>query len=256
MPETLATKVLVGSLLFLFGAVVTHLWTRFRGRLVTLSWTATGTRLAVRADDTGYGRVEVFYNGHPVNNLHLISVALRNESTKDLTNILVNLAFLEGSEFVISEGTLIGSLTPITIDAGFMTAWLALSDQNPIPPEVRYYQTRRNYPIPVFNRGAVARFDILSTRSVDNNNPAVSVAVDHPGVQVKNRPPVTETLGVPDSRAQLIGILLAIAVTIAVVVRPLPAWVVGTVSLVVGLTAIILGALAVLLVRGISRILS
>lgn len=256
MPETFLSKLIAGAVLFLFGALVTQFWTRFRGRLATLSWTATSSRLAVSSEPNPHAKLEVLYNGQRVNNVHLVTIFLRNESTKDLTNVMVNLAFSDGSAFLISEGQLIGSLKPLLVDAKFMSDWLALANQTPLPAEVAYYGTRRDYPLAVFNRGAVARFDAFVTRSSDGNNPMVSLAVDHEGVQVRNRPPVAEFFGVQQSRAQIIGLVLAAALTALAIRSPIPVWGVGLAGLVVGLVALLLGASAVRLVRAILKILS
>lgn len=255
-PESIASKFWLAVATFLVGALVTHIWTRFRSRLATLSWTATSARWAVSAADTGYGAVQVLYENQPVNNLHVVTIILRNESTRDLVDLPITFAFLEGTLILISEGSVVGNIRPLAVDQAFMGAWREAVSADPLSPQVRYFQTRRDYAIPVFNRGSVARFDALVTRPIDNNNPLVNVEISHAGVQVKNRAPATELLGVPQTRAQIYGIILAAVVTYAAVKYLRAPGAIGATSLMVGLMASVIGALAIRLVQALTRALS
>jgi len=122
-------KVVEGVFLFLFGALVDHLWNRYRGRPVLLRWTAEYVRLAA-SSDVPFAKVDVLYNNHPVTNVYLASIQLQNESNSDLQNVVVNLACLEGSRVLISEGRLAGSLQSLPFTLAFDQA-LTTAIQNP-----------------------------------------------------------------------------------------------------------------------------
>lgn len=231
-------QVIRAVILVLFGALVTHLWNRFRGKPTLLRWTDQYVRLAV-STDAALATVEVLYNGAPVTNLYLASVQFQNESNTDLQNVIVNLACLEGSRILLSEGNLAGSLQSLPFAPAFDQA-LTTAIQNPAQANWAYLNTRRDYLVPVFNRGALTNFVLLLTRD-DLLEPRVQLACDHVGARVIHQPAVWVLWGIPMKQGIIVGVIAGLALALAVslntsspLVAALFAWLIGLTSSFIG----------------------
>ena len=236
--------------LFLFGALVTHVWGKYRNRPKAVRWSASYWKVAVAAAHPQFGTVEVSYNGTQVKNVHTGWIEVENESNADLQEVVVNMACLEQSRILVSTASLGGSLQTIPFTDSF---WAALS--NPQPPDIQYLTTHRDYRIPVFNRGAKATFVLLLNRD-DAAQPMVDVSCDHLGVQFRRRPPTVIFLGVPQEHARWTGIVLTLIGSIFLCVSLTSAWAIGLSSWALGILCLLFGALLVKLWRWIGKQLS
>ncbi len=233
-PET-QNQILRGIVLFLFGALVTHVWNRYRSRLKPIRWSAWYFKVAVAAADPQFGTTEVRHDGHPVANVHSAFVQVENESNSDLENVVVNMACLEGSRILRSMGAVQGSLQSIPFTTNFWN-WL-------IDPEHRfaaYVSTHSDFQIPVLNRGGKANFSFLLCRD-DALEPRLTVTCDHLGIEFKQRPSAIMLWGVPQIQAVCVGLAASFICVVALVVRVHSTWVTGVVAWVLGCLASILG---------------
>ena len=233
-PETL-NQILLGILLFLFGALVNHVWNRYRSRLKPIHWSAWYFKVAVAAADPLFGTIEVRHDGSPVANVHTASVQVENGSNSDLENVVINVACLERSRILRAMGAMQGSLQPIPFTANF---WNALSD-----PEHRfaaYVSTHSDFQIPVLNRGAKANFSFLLSRG-DALEPRLTVTCDHLGIEFKQRPSAVMLLGVPTMQAVWVGLAASFICVVALVVRVHSTWVTGFLAWVLGCCGSLLG---------------
>ncbi len=244
------SQILVGIVVFLFGALVNHLWNRYRRRLRCLRWSAEYHRLAVAAEDVAFGKVEVLYNKAPATNLHLAAIQLQNESASDLQGVVINMACLEGSTILVSQGALAGSLQNIPFTEEFNRA---LSNRE--HPNLAYLTTHRDYRIPVLNRGATANFAVLLHRN-DALQPNLTVACDHIGVQFRRQAPAAMFWGVPLVRAQIVGLVASFISAAVLAALLVSTWVVGLGSWAFGVLMLAFGAMIIKGWRSILRLLS
>ena len=169
-------------LLLIAGAVCNHFWARFRGRLVKLRWAVQYHRVAVSAQDAAFGTIQVLHNNRPVNNLHIATLQIQNESVRDLQNVELNIACFDGSTILVSEGALSESLQQIPLTTAFnQSLQQAVQNLAAVPGTIlSYLLTRRDYFLRVLNRGATANFVLLIERN-DTSPPNITVACDHVG---------------------------------------------------------------------------
>ena len=249
-----SSKLLVGALTFLFGAVVTQLWTRFRNRLATLTWTADTARLAASAEGD-FGKITVLYDDQPVGLLYLVTLTLRNESTTDLEDFGVTFGFSDGTRLLMSSGQLVGTIGGTNMPDDFFARWRTANEGQDLRISA-YFFTHREYILPVFNRGATAKYELLVTREDLTTVPALSVSCAHKGVQLRNRAPAKQFLGVNEGRATLAGFVLSLLAAIYLSRQPLTAFGLSISAWGVGTTSLLMGALALRLLRSIVRIMS
>ena len=147
------------------GAVLKHLWSRFRGRMAVITWFEQYQHLGMSAQDTRYGTLEVRFNGTPVRNLKMCHLQIDNESATDLENLQVNLVFSEGSHFLTGTASIEGTDQQFLFSqqlAETATRLMALPEaQRPNAPEATWLLSRREYLIPVLNRYTKATFALL-----------------------------------------------------------------------------------------------
>jgi hypothetical protein len=253
-PETTSGKFLVGALIFLFGAVVTQLWTRFRNRLATLTWTADTARLAASAEGD-FGKISVLYGDQPVGLLYLVTLTLRNESTTDLENLHLTYGFSDGTRILMSSGQLVGAIGGTTIPDDFFVRWRGANERQDFRVGA-YFVTHREYLLPVFNRASVVKYELLVTHEDSTIVPALSVSCAHKGVQLRNRAPAKQILGVNEGRATLAGFVLSFLVAVQLSRQPLSPFGLSIGAWVAGLTSLLVGALALRLLRVVARIMS
>ncbi len=225
-----------GIALFLFGAIVNHVWSRYRTRLKRLRWSAWHHRIAVAAEDPHFGRVDVLYEGQPVINVHSSQIQIENESNSDLTNVVINIAHLDGTRIYRSMGAVEGSLAAIPFTDAFSAA---LADFE--HADANYLITHRDYRIPVLNRGTKVSFFLLVGRD-HACQPLVTVSCDHVGVELKFLPPSYKVFGVPFQQAQVVGLAATFAFALALAWWLPYRWIISLAAWLVGVFALALGA--------------
>lgn len=237
------------------GAILLHLWTRFRGRLARLFWSAQHTPMALSTEDLGFGQVQVLYNGQPTVNLHVTQVLLRNTSTKDLTDLHAHLAYLEGTRILRSIGFIPGGLEALPHADNFDQLLTTAVAQQASAAQIDYLLRNHEYRIPVLNRGSAVQFGLLVTRD-DHSRPTISLDVTHPGVRLEYREPGTDIFGVRRAHAQIAGLVFGSLTALAVIALGASSFVSGLTGWLLGAFLLALGALVVKVIRGVSGLLS
>jgi hypothetical protein len=253
--EELLAKVGVGVATFLVGAIVTHLWMRFRSRLTILSWTTTSSRVAFSRNDPRYGNLEVHYNGTLVESVFWQAVELVNESTTDLSDLQIVVGFQPASIILTSEGAVSTSLLALPFEEKFLADWNRLVDSKASNDRISFYWEHRRFRIPVLNRQAVARFAFLITPPI-GADPILSVSCDHKGVVLRNRPPRDEILGVDRKSATWIGLVLSLAASVIVLRSMEPPWLAVLLSWFLGIFGILWGVMVIRLWRFLVKLMS
>ncbi len=70
-------SILAGLGIFLFGALVTQLWNRYRTRLRRPRWSDSYHKVAVAGEHAYVGKIKVLYNDNPVENVYTALMVCR-----------------------------------------------------------------------------------------------------------------------------------------------------------------------------------
>ena len=231
----------VGAVL---GGLVIQLWRQYRQRMVTVRWSVTHETIASGGDNPTWGRVEILYNGMRAGKLlQWCRVEIENESgSRDLSDVVVSLQYDQPEPVILSGGGYLEgsnkwlSWTP-SFAAEFDHYWkLSVDDRPPATNLLR----RRDFVIPVLNRGAKAIFFFLVRPEV--SNPTLHVYCDHLNVRLKHRPMRPMILGVVQAHARWTGLGVGCLVAVALAMSLTNIWVAVSVSLLVGWFGQLLGA--------------
>lgn len=201
------------------GAVAAHLWRRYRGRMVTLRWDARHQGIAFSAEDARFGKIEVLYNGVPVQNVYMTFVRVENESTKDLSDVDLNLVYADGSTIQVATGVVLGSANVLPLAPSFIEHVNQLGRIKPQDPKhsalLAYLTTRRDFRVPVLNRDSSLDIALL-VQAPQGKMPFINVSCDYPGVRMVARAPRQLLFGVDHQRAALTGFVVGLVAVLAV----------------------------------------
>lgn len=240
------------------GAILVHLWRRYRNRMVILRWQASHQALAISARDVLFGTIEVRYNGNPVQNLFFTTVDVQNESARDLTNVDLNLVFQDGTTIYMAHGAVQGSANTLPFADPFaadLTRLLALPPNDPSAPALAAaLSRRRDFRVPVLNRGGSVRVAMLVQASA-GRQPLVQLACDYPGVRLVFQGPRQLVFGVEQGRAALAGFVAGAVLVFAVTASALSPRLVATTSFLIGSLTAVLGAALIRTARWVARAL-
>lgn len=226
------------------GAILTQVWTRLRNRLATVRWTSYVWDIAVASEDQRIGKLELFYNGERAYKIQGCRIEIENESNVDLTNVEVNLSYLNKSAVILTaEGGLINSTQLFPFSDAFQTA---LNRVRSLPPEdqlkdadTEYLRHRCDFRIPVLNRGRKAELRLVLAPM--SSAPTLAASCDHTAVRFINRPPHDQWWGEPRNAAALIGALEAVGSALLLAqLTPSPIWLV--LSAILGAFCLVPGA--------------
>lgn len=230
------TRIWVGLLLLFAGAAINHFWGKYRNRLRKLRWSAWHTKIAVAAEDPYFGKVEVTYDGNKIANVHTTYIRLVNGSNADLKDVVVSIAYLDGSRIYRGRGLLEGGLQNFPFSDDFSNAIKRAQPDDP-----KYIWTHRGFRIPVFNRYAQANFYLLVGRD-DAATPVVTVGCQYVGARLVFEQQPAMLLGVPIAQASGAGIFATFLLTVWVVLRLSSAWKVGLAAWLLGSCSTVVGA--------------
>lgn len=237
-------------------ALASHLWRRFRHRMILLRCQIVHTPAA---NSAGLGaEFEVKYGGQSAPNLFLCSVTIQNDSSKDLAGVVVNLAYKDGTIFLTGGGSIIGSTKFLPLTAEYLEQFaraLALPTQEEQSSATLVLNTRRDYLLPVFNRGARAQF-AFTVHGVSSATPNLSVGCDHVGVRFVLQPPRQLFWGEPNARAAFTGLAAGIGLLLLLPHVVGSSWSVSWWMFFIGATTIVIGALLLKGWRLLTRVLS
>jgi hypothetical protein len=241
------------------GALLTHIWHRYRSRMTALRWQAAHLPLGVSAQDALFGTIEVRYNGQPVHNLFFTTIDLQNQSNADLKEVDLNLVFQDGTIIYMAHGEVHGSANMLPFAEPFnsdLNRFLGLQPQDPNRPALgAALSRRRDFRVPVLNRGASLRIAML-VEAQPGQRPFVNLACDHAGVKLLFQGPQDLLFGVQRGLAAVTGLTAALATVIILVASPINTTATAFIALALGSLTAAIGAGLIRSFRWFLRLLS
>lgn len=234
-----------GGLGILFTLVVQKIL-RKRG---VFSFRVVHNRVAMSADDQVFGSVRVTWNENPVANLFASAVDITNESLRDYEDVVVRI--FSNDTILLTERTeIVGTTRPVGLAEEYAKVVAVPAGTEATQEQINLYASRRDYLVPVFNRGQVVRLSYLHSPRGEAP-PTIWVDILHKGVKVRFRAPQNEFLGVPQPRAALVGAIVGLVVVVAAVVSLHSTGLIAGLAFVLGLVAQLPGALVIRIWRKI-----
>jgi hypothetical protein len=242
------------------GALGSHVWRRFRGRLTVIRCWIERNCIADSRQDARLGTTAVLFNGKPVHNVYVFVVRFKNDSNRDLQEVSVDLQFKDGTTMLSAIAGVDGSPDLLEFSPAYKRQ---LADLVAIPDAeadrktaaLESATTRRGFIAPVLNRMAQIVV-VCVVQGQPQRVPFVEVACVHPGAMLSMEAPGPKLFDVDVWHAILVG-LISTATSLAIVYYWLgpSSWLtVG--SFVVGAVATIIGAGLARLSRFVVQVMS
>lgn len=226
-------------------------WRKYKGRMVTLRWTANYQSVAVASATQGFGNIQVMRDGIPVQNLSMVFVEIENESSQDLTDVEVNLRYDDGTHFFFSDAYVRDVPHELTLASRWLSTLqrfnLLAESERPNSSDLRYLATRRDYLVPVLNRGA--KIDLRALVQAPAGIPRIILTCTHKGLRVREEPARPKLLGVDAKRSALLGIAVAVITALVLWIDFTPNVVVVWIAFGAGLFAQLFGVGILWLIR-------
>lgn len=236
----LDNKYLIGSASGIGGIVATLCVQQILNRRGLFTYFVRHERVGISADDARFGRVGVTLNDKPIPNLFLSTVELINQSLRDYENV-VACVYTNDTALFTEMTQIVGTPDAVKWTESYANQVRVPADQQPSPDQRDIYFSRREYLIPIMNRGQTVRFQFLHAAKTQSQ-PTIWLNVLHKGVRVEFRVPQQEILGVPRPMATLMGLIVSIILVGFVIAFVKPVWVVAVSSLICGLLVVFPGA--------------
>ena len=223
------------------GVILTHLWQRYLNRLAGFRWTALHYPVAESADAPNLGRLEVRWNDTPVHNVKFCVVEFENESGRDFTSVAVQFWY-EDETLFLGHGEVVGTaqLLPWTPEYATLLQRLQVPLAQQSPDDIKAAMSRREFVMPIFNRGTQLRFNFLVSVQPDRL-PLLNAACDHLGVRMYQRPAKQMLLGVVRDHAAWAGLLVGLALAIVIGVWIDTVWLAALLAFLLGSFSLLLG---------------
>lgn len=211
-------------------------------------------RVAVSAEDSAFGTVQVTWNDKPVTNLYISTVELRNESFRDYQDVAVKV--WSSTTLLLTEQTeLVGTTSVLRWTSPFSESLAIAPGADATAEQLALIHAQREFLVPTMNRGQVVRLTFLNAATTQDG-PSIWLDVVHPGVRAKFRTVAQQFMGVPQPAAALVGSLFGIVVVVLISQLVQSPAVAATLGLVYGITVLVPGALTLKAWRRARQLLS
>jgi hypothetical protein len=237
-------------------AIASNVWRRYRNRMAVLRCQISHTPAANTAGVMG--DVKVQYGGIDAPNLYTCSVVVENDSSKDLSSVVLNLSYTDGTIFLSGGGAILGSTQFVPLAQSYLdrsVAFYSLAEEHRNVEEQRWLSAHRDYGVPVLNRGSRVQF-FFTVHGLTGVAPKLTVSTDHLGVRLVLQAPRQLFMGEPNGRAIAVGLFACIVALLLLPTFIAPSWLVAWVMFWLGALVLVIGATLLKLGRGILRLLS
>src|SRR5437899_558369 len=95
----------------LVGAILTHLWARFRARMTVIRYQIHHLYLAIAQNSPIFGNLRVLLNEVEYHSLYLSSITFANDTARDFKDLDINIAAMPRTEILGGTGRPLPALT-------------------------------------------------------------------------------------------------------------------------------------------------
>lgn len=203
-------KIILGVITLVIGIVIKHFWDKYLNRITKLKYSIWHNYIGSSIEDVKFGSVKLLYNDNELKNLYSSNVIIKNETGKDLNDLELNISCDNQSLILVSHGKNTNSIKELE----FTEEYAGIIEENN-PDNSAFIYTRRDYVIPIINRGDNIQITLLTT-NFENQMPHLFVSSEHKGVKLKYFIEPVKLLGVAQTTSSIIGLITSVIVCIPI----------------------------------------
>lgn len=200
-------------ILVIVGGLITQIWNKIKSRTMYLDYSVWHQPLGTSVNDNLFGNVQILYNENPMKSLYFSTVIIENLSSKDIENIDINIYCDSESSILVSHGYL--DLSPNALN--FTKNYQELLEKSKNDHDTLITALgRRDYTIPVINRGDNLKIQLLMTN--DRKQPEVYVSCEHKGVKMKFSKNLKDFYGESSKHCARLGSIITLLLLIPLII--------------------------------------
>lgn len=233
------------TLMVVIGTLIGYIATKFTSKMSVVTYNVSTSKLGETANNDIHGKIEVSHRGQVLPNFYCANIVVQNSSTQDLENIQML--------FFVGDGVLILSDFIRYTNAVKKIPYSSEYEEISKTPSNKNFFSRREYLIPVLNRGQSINVELTLTHRPDVGFPYINASMVHKGAKLIERPNVIALHGIPMNRTLPWGIALGITLYVVVSLSALNPWISGLILLLYGFFAQSISALALKMIYKVFR---
>lgn len=222
------------------GIAATFITQRLLNRRGVFSYTVTHNRIGISTDDSVFGSVAITFNGEKFQNLYLSTIELKNESLNDYENIVFS-AYSGDTKLMTEQAQATETLDTIHWSSAYDKKLQVISENGPSPDQLKLFYERREYFVPVFNRGQTIKITYLNSAYLASI-PNIWLSASIKGVRLKFRSDEKRVIGIPKIDATLIGVTVGVIVLLLLMRADFAAPIAAAIAMIYGISTQFVGA--------------
>ena len=241
----------ISAIAGIIATIFTQFWLNKRA---LFTYNVFHNQVGQSADDIIYGSVKVIWNNNPITRLYLSTVELINESSKDFDSVAVRI-FTNNTRLLTQRTEICGTTRIIEYSEGYKDEISVPQGSQPTNDQIDLFKRRRDYIIPIMNRGQKARFELLNAADTEEQ-PEIWLEILQKGIVCKFRVAHQLFMGVPQPTAALVGSIVGLIVILLMLIHIDNVWVAGILAYLIGLLVLVPGALTIKTYRKLRELLA
>ena len=225
------------------GAVLSYLVVVIRRRRSLFTYVATHNTAAISSSDPVFGTIAVTWQGNAVANLYASTVELHNRSPNDYENIKVRV-FSNDTQLLAERTEILDTTNVVEFTPEYQQEIHVAPGAAASQDQIDLYSRRRDYLLPVFNRGQKCRFSFLNSTHDPNSTPTLWLEVIHKGVKCEYYVEPQLFWGVPQPLSALLGVIIGFLIVVIMLRFISDPWTTALISFLIGTIALVPGAIA------------
>jgi len=229
------------------GIVTAWLTQRILNKRGIFSYSVAHNRVGITTEDAIFGSVAVSWNGRTIQNLYLSTVEMKNESMNDYENVVVS-TYTNDTKLMTEQTQLLDTPNILEWSEKYKKQLHIEAGNTPTENQLNLYNGQREHIVPIFNRGQSIKITYLNSAN-SSSMPGIWLSVSQKGVKLKFQEPQNQILGVPQGQSAFVGVLIGIAVLVALDLHVSEPWIIATIAMSYGFVAQLPGAYTIKMLR-------
>lgn len=226
----------------LVGFGLSQIATKLSNKTGTFRYTVRTDRIGLTAEDPIFGTVKVLWQENDVRNLYTSTIQLENATSKDFEKVAFKV-YTEAETILLNErASILETAYGLEWTDDFKRRMFLKEGESPTQEQLNIYNHRREYIIPIFNRGQIVEITYLCTRPKDDQIPLLWLDTLTKGIRLKQIKNFDLIWGVPSNFAIKRGVFVAILTLLFCGFFVNSIWLATSLSMIVGLGGVLWGA--------------
>lgn len=235
------------------GLIMSWLTQRILNKRGVFLYSIHNNRVGLTETHPVFGNVVVTWNNNTVSNLYLTTIVLKNNSMNDYEDIPLS-AYTSNTRLLTEFTSIVGTPNILVWTENYQKLVQVAEGSLPTENQYQTYNSRRDYNIPILNRGESVKLSYLNAL-IEGEIPYIFLSIAKKGIKLKLQVEKNQILGVPQLDATIIGFFITFILVCLLITNISNLWLIGLFSLFLGLIVQLPGVYSIKLYRYILHVI-